>query len=261
MNPILDLFDNYGRQARLFPGLLTIFPPLLAALAWFPELVTSSIGATLFTLGSSCGLLYALSSLARSRGKAIEPHLLKSWGGWPTTILLRHSSKLDPHTRSRYHQFFVKNIPGLKIPTAAEEAADPAKTDAVYDSAVKWLKEKTRGEEFALVEKENIQYGFRRNLLGMRFLGVLGCCLVLMAAGTAVAFTKPEFLTAVSSGSMSSILYQLRLMEPAVIASMAVNLIAIFGWLIIVREEWVKAAGFQYANALLACCDKLSQTR
>jgi hypothetical protein len=152
VNPIIDLFDSYGRQARLFPGLLTIFPPLLASLAWFPELVTSSLGATLLTIASSCGLLYALSSFARTRGKQVEQRLLKEWGGWPTTILIRHSGTLDAHTRARYHQFFIKNVPGLQIPTAAMEASDLHSADAVYNSAVKWLKEQTRGKIFSLVE-------------------------------------------------------------------------------------------------------------
>jgi hypothetical protein len=48
--PMVDLsklFDSYSRQARLFPGLLTLFPIILTAIAWFPRLVTSSWGATL----------------------------------------------------------------------------------------------------------------------------------------------------------------------------------------------------------------------
>jgi hypothetical protein len=84
---MMSLFDNYGRQARLFPGLLTIFPSLLAVLAWFPALLLSSLGGTLLTLASSCGLLYALSSLARTKGKLVEERLLKDWGvGRPPTF-------------------------------------------------------------------------------------------------------------------------------------------------------------------------------
>src|SRR6202035_3316979 len=66
--PMIDLsklFDSYSRQARLFPGLLTLFPIILTAIALFPRLVTSSWGATLVTVGTSCGLLYGLSVLSR----------------------------------------------------------------------------------------------------------------------------------------------------------------------------------------------------
>jgi hypothetical protein len=34
---LASMFDSYGRQARLYPGLLTLFPPLLAAIAWVPS--------------------------------------------------------------------------------------------------------------------------------------------------------------------------------------------------------------------------------
>ena len=58
MIDVSKLFNSYSRQARLFPGLLTLFPIILTAIAWFPRLATSSWGATLVTLGTSCGLLY-----------------------------------------------------------------------------------------------------------------------------------------------------------------------------------------------------------
>jgi hypothetical protein len=36
MIDLSKLFDSYSRQARLFPGLLTLFPIILTAIAWFP---------------------------------------------------------------------------------------------------------------------------------------------------------------------------------------------------------------------------------
>ena len=81
MEDLKNLFDSYGRQARLFPALLTVFAPLLTALAWFPDLLTSNVGSVLLTLATSCGLLYAGSSLARSKGHVVQTRLLKEWGG------------------------------------------------------------------------------------------------------------------------------------------------------------------------------------
>jgi hypothetical protein len=82
MIDLSKLFDSYSRQARLFPGLLTLFPIILTAIAWFPRLVTSSWDATLVTVGTSCGLMYGLMVLSRSRGKKVEKRLLAEWGGW-----------------------------------------------------------------------------------------------------------------------------------------------------------------------------------
>jgi hypothetical protein len=96
MVDLSKLFDSYSRQARLFPGLLTLFPIILRAIALSPRLVTSSWGATLVTVGTSCGLLFGLSVLSRSRGKTVEKRLLAEWGGWPTTIWLRHREEHLP---------------------------------------------------------------------------------------------------------------------------------------------------------------------
>jgi hypothetical protein len=143
------VFDSYGRQARLYPGLLTLFPPLLTLIAWFPGLITSSIGATLLTIASSCGLLYGLAVLSRSQGKRAEKRLLRKWGGWPTTIWLRHKSEyLQPQTLQRYHQFLTTNVPQLSLPTAEEEKLDARNADFAYASGVKWLQEQCRGKEF-----------------------------------------------------------------------------------------------------------------
>ncbi|WP_141934505.1 hypothetical protein [Bradyrhizobium sp. UNPA324] len=256
---ITSLFDPYGRQARLFPGLLTIFPALLCALAWFPQLL-SGLGSTLLTICSSCGLLYALSSLARTKGKQVEKRLLKNWGGWPTTLLLRHSNgELESHTRKRYHAFLAKSAK-LAFPDADTEARDPAAADAVYASAVKWLKERTRSKEFALVEKENAQYGFRRNLRGMKSLGISLCMFALLLSLASVVFVaKVDWSSyyAHLGETISTIIAE----QPAQRwGALAVDILAAFAWLVIVNDEWVRQAGYQYAYALLACCDKLTIT-
>ncbi|WP_108523300.1 hypothetical protein [Bradyrhizobium algeriense] len=142
MVAITDLFDSCARQARLFPGLLMVLPPLMTALAWFPQLFLSNVGTTLLTIAVSCGLLYALGSWARTRGKNIEGSLLKQWGGWPTTLKLRHAGPLNPLTLARYHDFLRQNVPHWLPPTLDEENANPAKADGAYNSAVIWLKEK-----------------------------------------------------------------------------------------------------------------------
>jgi hypothetical protein len=176
MIDLSKLFDSYSRQARLFPGLLTLFPIILTAIAWFPRLVTSSWGATLVTVGTSCGLLYGLTVLSRSRGKKVEKRLLTEWGGWPTTIWLRHREEhLPPPVLARYHAFFAKNVPLFVAPNAEQEGADPKAADGMYASAVKWLQERCRGKAFPLVEKENAEYGFRRNMRGLKPIGVAAC--------------------------------------------------------------------------------------
>ena len=187
---IADLFDSYARQARLFPGRLTVFPPLTVVLAWFPMLLLSNLGTALLTLATSCGLLYALGSLARTLGKNVEARLLKEWGGWPTTINLRFSGPLERPTLTCYHGFLGRNVPGLTMPSEDEERANPGAADGVYASAVKWLKEETR-KGFPRVDKENAQYGFRRNLRGMKPIGILSCVAAVVFSLVAIVGRPP----------------------------------------------------------------------
>ncbi|MCK1547855.1 hypothetical protein IVB11_02015 [Bradyrhizobium sp. 177] len=252
-------FDPYGRQARLFPGLLTVFPVLLCALAWYPELL-SGVGSTLLTICSSCGLLYGLSSLARTKGKQVEERLLNAWGGWPTTLALRHTNRdLDSHTRQRYHTFLA-NHAKLTFPDAASEERNPAAADAVYASAIKWLKERTRSKEYTLVEKENAQYGFRRNLRGMKGYGVTLCMLALVVCASGVFITNldlPSQLTERPRETLTSILASQSMPRWSALVA---DISAIGGWLLIANDAWVRQAGFQYAEALLACCDRIGIT-
>ncbi len=262
MIDISKLFDTYSRQARLFPGLLTLFPIILTAIALFPRLVTSSWGATLVTLATSCGLLYGLSVLSRSRGKQVEKRLLKAWGGWPTTIWLRHrEDHLPAPVLARYHAFFAKNVPMFVAPTAAEEIADEKAADDMYAAAVKWLQERCRGKDFPFVEKENAEYGFRRNLRGLKPIGICACIAALAIAALAIAWRHEGLLPAITSGSMSNILTALSTIKPAAIGAVCVDLAALAAWLTIVRDEWVRDAGDQFARALLACCDKIDVLR
>lgn len=261
MIDITKLFDAYSRQARLFPGLLTLFPIILTAIAWFPRLVTSSWGATLVTLGTSCGLLYGLSVLSRSRGKKVERRLLAEWGGWPTTIWLRHREEYLPApVLARYHAFFEKNVPLFVAPNLEQERTDPKAADGMYASAVKWLQERCRGKAFPLVEKENAEYGFRRNLLGLKPIGLTACLLALLISAFAIIWRYESLLPAISSLSLNSILAALAAVKPAALGAMCVDIAAIVGWLAIVRDSWVRDAGDQFARALLACCDTIDMS-
>lgn len=256
---IAQMFDSYGRQARLFPGLLTIFPSLLAVLAWFPWFLLSNVAATLLTLAMSCGLLYALGSYARTKGKRIEPKLLKSWGGWPTTLLLRHNSELDHHTRMRYHSYLASVVPGnLRFPTVQEEDANPAAADAVYDSAVRWLKEKARGKEFTMVHRENAQYGFRRNLRGLKPFGLTLCVLTLVVMTLAILNNVPGIADLVTRKNPVTLTKVASDLGPAIISALAINVLAVLVWIFVVTKRWVREAGNQYAYSLLAVCDMTS---
>jgi len=94
--------------------------------------------------------------------------LVNRRGGQPSLLFLRHRDKsINAPTKQRYHALLRSR--GLPVSTKEEEAADPTAADGLYQSAIDWLLEQTRDtRKFSLLLNENIDYGFRRNLLGLK---------------------------------------------------------------------------------------------
>lgn len=161
--------DPYERKARMVPGLLVALPLLvpIACIAG-PKNPTATVVVGLI---SACGVVFALANVVRGLGKAKEEQLVADWGGMPTTIMLRHrDTTLEGPTRALYHQLIEAKL-GQQMPTAAMEQQDPAAADDAYKAAVRQLRELTRGKQYSLLLKENIAYGFHRNMYGARVLG------------------------------------------------------------------------------------------
>lgn len=170
LNELVEMFrDPYERKARAFPGLLMVLPILVAvASTWGTKrpIITGVVGLLV-----SCGTIFALGNLARDFGKEKQEELVQDWGGMPTTWMLRHRDRtLEGGIKTVYHQLITQKL-GLKMPTAQEEKTDPQAADDAYGAAARMLRDLTRGKEYSLLLKENISYGFRRNMYGARKLG------------------------------------------------------------------------------------------
>lgn len=231
--------DPYDKKARVFPGLLVALPILVPILWIFGP--KNPLVTALAALCGSCGVFYWLANIARNRGKAIEEKLTQKWGGMPTTLLLRHRDTfLDCTSTCRYHAQ-IKDKLGIVLPDVAAELADTAKADDLYRGAVKLLIEKTRGKNHSLLLKENIAYGFQRNMLGMKWFGVL-TCIVGTAAGLVLA--KVVQLKPVQ-------IEWENLLEPGAAGGMTlvVSVALLISWLNI-SESSVRRVGIVYAERL-----------
>lgn len=235
----MDLpLDRYAITARLAPVGVVFLPLAFVAGALLGK---ESVEAGLaIWLGTAVVLTALFAHLGRDQGRKVEPTLFAKWGGPPTSAHLRHQgSPLNPLTRERVVVKLAAVIPGIRWPTREDEGRDAAAADRVYDSAVHFLREKTRdAAEFPLVFAENVSYGFRRNLWAMKTTGVVlstGCSLALCARLLAVA---PESRA------------------PLWIALAAcASLLAL--WMVRIRESWVRDAANAYAERLLGAVEKL----
>lgn len=231
-------FDTYGLVARLAPALLTLFPLVVVVAVWFPEVYSEA--ATLFSVAAACGLLLFLAHLARYRGRQAQRSLIRTWGGMPTTILLRHRDVTLPEsTKRQYHALLNERVPGVRIPSEDEEKQQPEKADQQYDASVRWLLEQTRGE--TLLFKENMSYGFRRNTFGLRHYG-------RVATGVLAVATTRDLITEHMGGGT---------LPAEKIAATIFIATCFVAWSTVVRRSWVWDAGEAYATRLLALIEKL----
>jgi hypothetical protein len=218
-----------------------VLPVTLGVIAWFPD---RFIGwGILVGVLSGSGAYVLLAQLARDNGKRKEKQLVNSWGGMPTTRQLRHrDSAFDWVTLARYHSYLASKV-GISSPTKPEEEADPKSADDVYESYIHYLREATRDKtKFPLVFSENVNYGFRRNLWGMKPAAIL------LALG------------GVSAG-VARITFSLLMNEPvsasAALAT-ALCILSLVWWCLRVTSGWVRLAADAYADRLLGACTLLA---
>jgi hypothetical protein len=233
-------FDSYTWKARGLPIFVVLLPVGLAASLWFPTFVFIERLAGALTV--PFGLAMLLSQIGRDFGYRKQSALWERWGGGPTTQLLRHrTQKSNPVLLKRYHDRLSLLRPDLSLPSATEEARDPAQADHVYGACVQFLISQTRDRAtFPLLYKENVNYGFRRNLWGLKPFGIAvaaGCLIATIVRGW-VLRSSPEL-----SGEL--------------LLSLVVSLVLLLFWTFWVTQNWVRIPAEAYGARLLECCEQL----
>jgi hypothetical protein len=164
---IEKFLDEYELKARIVPGVI-IAIPLLADIAYAASTVRNWPG---FAAVGICGaaIAYGLGYLVRERGRAIEPKLWLGWNGPPSVRLLRHRDRtLGPELKGSVYAALTKKL-SVTLMTIAEEDANPRRADEAISDAFRRVRAFLRASDpSGLWFKNNIEYGFSRNLLGSR---------------------------------------------------------------------------------------------
>jgi hypothetical protein len=239
--------DTYERKARLYPALVALLPILGVAVGVYG--IALDLNEAAVTLVGACGVFYLLANVARELGKRREEALHREWGGVPSVQLQRHrDSTVDPITKRHRHEF-LSNMLNVPFPTAADELADPRAADEIYAAGVRWLLDRTRDtQKFALLFKENVAYGYRRNALGLRPIGI-GICFICLAwvlvAGDVVT---PRGFNAAAISQLPR----------GAIVSLAFSVALLLVWMSFFTKRTVRTASFSYADMLLRACSTLA---
>lgn len=232
--------DQYTIRARVLPALLVALPLGLATLAWFPDGLSG--WSALWGLTVWSGATVLLGQLGRDCGKQKQPRLFGMWGGEPAIRALRHADAENLVVLERIHRRLNSLMRG-KLPTAAQELVDPRAADDAYAGCIRFLREKTRDrKKFNLIFEENCNYGFRRNLWGLKPLGVV-VTIVALAALAALVVIEPRVLAAPGR-------------QRVLIPGLVICLILI-GWIVIVTPRWVRIPANAYVERLLEATERL----
>jgi len=244
------VLDPYKYRARVKPALLLVLPVVIYVMAFFEA--ARSLGGVLSTFLVSFGVIAFAASQMSSKGNKLQDKLFKTWGGAPTTMVLRHSDDtVERPTKKRYMQRLAELIKDFVIITEAEEKADSKAADEMYRSATNFLREKTRDTtKYSMIFNENVDYGFARNLTACKSFGIVLTltCLVLCLVGLYLELGVP--LQELSLAALAK--------HPILLAATGVELIILLCWIFLVNHDWVRVRGFAYAKRLFASCEEVS---
>jgi hypothetical protein len=200
----ISLTDRYERKARLLPGLILAAVLALTMGAVLQEFATWWMAAS-SVLGVEFLAAVILGQLARARGRHAEAAMWKAWGGPPTTRWLRSWDQTCSDQQKSKWRGAIKRLTGLTLPASTPEQGRQDEVDRQIADATRQLRYALRGKpEAALLATHNEDYGFARNLCGVRWHWVVLSVACVASCGVAFAFGLRPYLGLAISGAFTA---------------------------------------------------------
>lgn len=233
--------DQYTLTARYAPSLLIALPLAIAVLAIVsPKLLD---WGTIWAVIVWCGGAKLLWEIGRDMGKRKEPKLFAMWGGKPSTRMLRHKNATNQITLIRQHRKLEKLMGNIRLPTPEQEKNDPQKADDIYEACSTYLRIQTRDtKKFPLIFEENCSYGFRRNLWGMKPIGILTTTI-----GLAIILFFVSYKLIIRSG----------LFPWKALFCIVINILLMLVWVFWLKADCIRIPAEAYAERLLEAIEQL----
>ncbi len=174
-------------------------------------------------------------------GNAVQGEL---WGSAPATCRLRFAGSGNASEVRRRHRDVEQALnDGLVLPSETEEAENPGAAAAEYAAAVRRLINKVRNHRApALLATENANYGFSRNLYGLKRIDLM------VALGVFVI----SLVAAAGLGTWRGPTTALPFLLPTL-----VSVAAIVGWRV-VTPTWVRRSADADADRLMEAAQLLA---
>lgn len=194
----LNISDAYERKARFLPGLLSLLPALPALIAYTGQ-VDSWVRALIAGVGVSAAIAVLISHVAAAMGHRFERALWpNSPHDLPTNRWLSASDTTASSQQKKLWVSQIRKITGIDLSKAEKQSIEEART-AVHD-AVRNIRNQLWGNPIGKrVAMHNADYGFARNLCGLRALWVTLATMSAIACWAGVAILEHPLNAAVLS--------------------------------------------------------------
>ena len=209
----VNLSDHYERKARFLPAVLSLLPllPLSAAfggplLEW-GKLIEAGVGLAAI-------VSVAISHIASACGNRIQEKL---WPDWPhdapTNRWLHPEDKsVSEQQKQRWYQV-IKDVLQLDIARAVE-AGDDDQLRAIINDAVRELRNRLwQAPQADRLRLHNVDYGFARNLAGLRpvwvtfaFSSAIGCWAAYVWFDGVILWAIVSTIVAVATLALAAVL-------------------------------------------------------
>ena len=190
-------------------------------------------------------VLFAFSDLGRRMGQGVQARL---HSGEMPEQWYRGNPDIAEAAKDRYRAFMALQI-GSAAPSINEEGTNPHKSNEFYSSAGNWLREHTRDtKKFAILFNENITYGFRRNLLGLKPVALASNVVVLALCGAVLCFPQSYF-------------EELPNLKEKIVVTMTAAILHSIFMIAAVREASVFEASRTYGRQLILSCETLMKAK
>ena len=233
--------DRYTLFARICPVIIFLLPIIVVSVTFSIEI--EQLWAAISGTGLSLFLGYFLSNISRELGKKKQEKLWQSWGGAPTSQILSYNNTvIDNITKRRYHTIMMNIIKETKCEDIQTKTND--EQSEIFRSWTTYLRDKTRDiKRYPLIFKENVNYGFRRNLWGLKKIEIV--VLLITITGNYVYYAQHY-----GYKNFYNFPFCFYCSELIVIFLMIL-------WMFFVTESWIKTQAFTYAERLIEAIDSL----
>lgn len=223
-------FNAYTIYARFFPCIISALPLFILWFFLSDNIQLKELGAYLLSLkfygGTTLSIvfLYFYAQVLRITSKIIEKKHFQNKTGFPTTYLMMYADNtFSKSYKDKYRQLVKKQF-DIDLLSESEETTDITEARKRLNEATQLIRLKIK--EGHLVSKQNIWYGFVRNLVGGAIYSIIFCVMNII---------------------VGSIWYK----NPILVIS-SIILLVIYAIMFLFRKQIIIQNAEAYANQLIA---------